>query len=71
MTANEALWEIETRQIAITPAFDGKVWMASLDIKGEGHNAHRPVRSITATASTPMEAVAELAARIEGEEVET
>lgn len=53
MTAADLLREVETRQISLTPVFDGKLWSASVDIKGSGHNRKRALRSVSAQASTP------------------
>jgi hypothetical protein len=47
--------------------FDGKLWAASVDVKGEGHNRKRNLRSVSATASTAMAAVAALITKLDSE----
>jgi len=42
------------------PLLDGRFWTASVDIKGSGHNRKRALKSVSATTSTPLQAVAAL-----------
>jgi hypothetical protein len=55
LTAAEAWREVEARQISLTPALGQ--WVASVDIKGRGHNSKRALHSLSATASSPIAAV--------------
>jgi hypothetical protein len=65
MTASQAFTEIAKRGIALVPAFDGQVWMASVDEKGDTvASKKRKVRSISATDSTPIGAVEALLATL-------
>lgn len=58
MTASEFLAAIERHQIALVPAFDGQVWMASVDHKGDTITTKkRKIASDSATATTPLGAV--------------
>lgn len=71
MTPADAFAEITRRQISIVPAFDGKVWMASVDEKGSNvATKRRKVRSVSATSSTPIGAFRELIAKLDGREEE-
>lgn len=58
MTASQVFEEIARRQIALVPAFDGSVWMASVDHKGDTITTKkRKIASDSATATTPLGAV--------------
>jgi hypothetical protein len=39
-------------------------------LKGDGHNRHRSIRSITAAASTPIGAVDALVAKLDADAIE-
>jgi len=68
MTAAEILREIAARNISIVPAFDGRIWTASVDEKGVTFaSKKRKVRMISATASTPIAAVSGLIAMLDAE----
>jgi hypothetical protein len=72
MTAAQAFAEVARRQISIVPSFDGKFWTASVDEKGDTFaSKKRKVRMISATSSTPIGAVRELIAKIDGAYRET
>jgi hypothetical protein len=67
-TAAEILRQIAARRIAVVPAFDGRLWMASVDEFGAGvASKRRKVRMISATAATPREAIERLVAKLDGE----
>jgi len=66
LTAAEAWREVAARQIAITPALG--LWTASVDEFGDGVSTRkRKVRSISATAASPMAAVRDLIAKLDVE----
>jgi hypothetical protein len=67
LTDAEAWREVADRQISLTPAI-GKLWMASVDLKGDGHNRKRAIRSISATGSTPIAAIAALIEKLDAGE---
>jgi hypothetical protein len=61
MIASQAFAEVARRQIAIVPAYDGRIWVASVDEKGYTlASKKRKVRMISATASSPIAAIAAL-----------
>jgi hypothetical protein len=69
LTAADVLVAIATRRIAVTPVFDGAIWSASIEIRGESdHNRRRILRTVSATGPSPMAAVAALIAKLEGEQ---
>jgi hypothetical protein len=65
-SASEVLRQIAARQIALVPAFDGKLWVASVDEFGSGvASKRRKVRTISATAATPVGAVKALVEKLD------
>lgn len=68
MNMQDAWREIIQRRIALTPVFDGKLWAASVDVKGRSdHNRKRAVRSVSATASSPIGAIVALIEKLNAE----
>lgn len=68
LTAADAWRAVIERRISLTPAFDGKVWSASTDVKGSSrHNHKRAVRSVSAVASSPIGAIKELVQKLDAE----
>jgi len=66
MSAADILREIEARQISLVPALG--LWSASVDECGDTLlTKKRKIRSISATAPTPAEAVRALIEKIEAE----
>jgi hypothetical protein len=66
LTASEVLHQIATRRIGLTCCLDGKLWVASVDIKGNGvATKKRVVQSVSAIASTPIQAVCDLVAKLD------
>jgi hypothetical protein len=51
----EAIRQIAERGISLTPALG--LWVASVDIKGAGHNRKRAIESVSAIGMTPAAAV--------------
>jgi hypothetical protein len=66
MTAAEVLRQIAERNISLVPMFDGKLWVASVDVKGSGRNRKRALSSASALAPTPAQAVERLIERLDG-----
>jgi hypothetical protein len=57
----ETMRQIAERGIALTPVFDGEIWAASVEIRGESdHNRRRILRTVSATGPSPMAAVTRL-----------
>jgi len=65
-SAAECLAEIARRRIGLTSAFDGRVWVASVELKGEGHNLKRNLQVVSATGPTPIAAVETLLNKLDG-----
>ncbi len=63
----EAMRQVIERRIALTPVFDGKLWVASVEVRGDGINRRRILRTVSATAATPREAIERLVAKLDGE----
>jgi len=63
----EAMRVIVERHISLTCCLDGKLWAASVEVKGSGANRKRNLRSVSAIASTPTVAVEQLCAKLDGE----
>src|SRR5262245_41158702 len=61
----EAMRQIAERGISLTPALG--LWVASIDIKGEGHNRKRALKSVSAIGTTPASAVNALVEKLDGE----
>jgi hypothetical protein len=56
----------------IIAALDGRVWVASVEVKGDGvATKKRAVRSVSATASSPIGAIRSLIAKLDGAPRET
>src|SRR5262249_22125337 len=66
LSPTEAFAEIAHRRIGLTSAFDGRVWVASVELKGSGIYRKRNLRVISATGPTPIAAVAELIKMLDG-----
>jgi hypothetical protein len=58
----EAMLQIAERGISLTPALG--LWVASIDIKGEGHNCKRALNSVSAIGMTPAAAVSALVEKL-------
>jgi hypothetical protein len=67
MTAAEVLRRIAERNVSLVPIFDGKLWAASVDVKGSGRNRKRALSSVSAIATTPVAAVNALVEKLEGQ----
>lgn len=68
MTLSAAWRAIIERRISLTPAFDGRIWSASVDVKGSSrHNQKRAVRSVSATAASPIGAIRLLVEKLDAE----
>ena len=63
----DAWREIAARNISLTPVFDGRIWIASVDQCGEGHNRKRALRSVSAMAATPLAAIQALIETLDAE----
>ena len=63
----EAMRAVVERCISLTCCLDGKLWAASVEVKGSGANRKRNLRSVSAIASTPTVAVEQLCAKLDGE----
>ncbi len=63
----ETMRVIVERRVALTPVFDGAIWSASVEIRGDGINRRRILRTVSATAATPREAIERLVAKLDGE----
>ncbi len=61
----EAMLQIAERGISLTPALG--LWVASVDIKGLGHNRKRALASVSAIGTTPAAAVNALVEKLDGE----
>jgi|SRR5262245_11947171 len=62
----DAWRELTARSISIVPSFDGRIWTASVDEKGNTISTKkRKVRMVSATASTPLGAISALVAKLE------
>jgi len=61
----EAMRQIAERGISLTPALG--LWVASIDIKGEGHNRKRALKSVSVIGMTPAAAVNALVEKLDGE----
>jgi hypothetical protein len=59
----EAMRQISERGISLTPALG--LWVASIDIKGEGHNRKRALKSVSAIGATPAAAVNALVEKLD------
>lgn len=65
MNASDAWREVATRKISLTPALG--FWVASVDQNGDRpHNRKRAVRSVSAVSSTPIAAIRDLVAKLDG-----
>src|SRR6266511_4246282 len=51
----ETMRVIVERRVALTPVFDGAIWSASVEIRGDGINRRRILRTVSATAATLRE----------------
>src|SRR5262249_34619774 len=60
LSPTEAFAEIARRHIGLTSAFDGRACLASVELKGDGHNRKRNLQTVSATGATPIDAVTEL-----------
>jgi hypothetical protein len=68
MTASAAFVEIEARRISLTCAFDGKVWLASVERVKRKRLFKKPdMEVVSATASTAFDAVVALVAKLDAE----
>jgi len=67
LTAAEAFLEIESRAISLAPLFDGKLWLASVDVYGERHNKNKALSCLSATCATSLGAVSALVNKLENE----
>jgi hypothetical protein len=65
LTAVEAFAEIATRRICLTPAFDGRLWRAGVEVHGDSpHSRSRALRSVSAIATSPLCAIELLMAKL-------
>jgi hypothetical protein len=72
LTAVDAMREIVVRRISLTCAFDGNLWSASVErVKNKKRFTKPDMEVISATASTPMQAVAALCAKLDAIEGQT
>jgi hypothetical protein len=68
LTAAQCWLEVETRNIALTPAFDGRVWLASIErVKNKKKFTRADMEVISATGPTALDAVGELVAMLDSE----
>jgi len=67
LTASELWREVEARRICLVPVFDDKLWAASVEVKGVGHNRKRTIRALSAIGSTCIGAVAALVEKLDAE----
>jgi hypothetical protein len=68
MSAAECWLEIETRNIALTPAFDGRVWLASIErVKTKKKFTRADMEIISATGPSALDAVGALVAKLDAE----
>jgi hypothetical protein len=65
LSAAEAWREVARRRIGLTCALDGRFWIASVEVKGSGHNAARSLRSVSAVATSPQVAVQALIEKLD------
>ena len=63
----EAMCVVVERRISLTCCLDGRLWAASVEVKGSGANRKRNLRSVSAIASTPTVAVEQLCAKLDAE----
>jgi hypothetical protein len=67
LSAAEFWREIQTRQITIVPAFDGRVWSASIErVKSKKRFTKADLEIVSATGSTPLDAVRRLIVKLDG-----
>jgi hypothetical protein len=65
LTAAEAFAEIAARRICLTPAFDGRLWCAGVEVHGDSpHSRSRALRSVLAIATSPLCAIELLMAKL-------
>jgi len=68
LPAREAFIRIKQYKIALVSTLDGRIWLAGVEIKGEGrHNKARGVRSVSAQAASPLLAIELLIERLDSE----
>jgi hypothetical protein len=68
MTAADAWREVVQRGISLTRGLDGRVWAASIELKGDTRATRkRNVKAVSATASSPIGAIRELIAKLDAE----
>jgi hypothetical protein len=66
MTGADVLREIAQWRMTLTPIFNGKMWCASTELKGQSHNRNRSIEIIEAIGPSPAEAVVDLLEKLVG-----
>ncbi len=68
LTADQAFAEIEARRISLTEAFDGRIWLASIErVRGKKRFTKPDMEVVSAAASSPIGAVTALIERLDAE----
>src|SRR5262245_36893307 len=66
LTPAQVFAAISRYRISLTSAFDGRIWLASVELKGSGANRKRNLQIASATGPTPIAAVEALLNKLNG-----